>query len=118
MFRIDATVEDKQLAEILRALSNAKAQINSLTPVINAVMKNGEATAIVQGDINDMVIAHFKEQGKFNIAELRRFLRSIGRSPKSAASTAQRMVDNNLVSKSKKREKRERMRAQFDYSLA
>lgn len=87
LFRLEGFVPDKHVAFVLRMLGG-KVQHLHCAPVTNAVHKNGKLTAETSGKAADMAMAWLKKRKmqRFTVADIRQFMREIGRSELSAGS--------------------------------
>jgi len=89
MFRIEAFVEDKRLAEALRALTGIVRNQPSVMPVAN-LAEGSELKAATNGSLYSMFEA-FLDKSKaesLSPADIREWLKSCGRSVASASSVS------------------------------
>lgn len=96
MFRIEAFVDDKRLAEALRALSGIARGQPTVLPVIN-VREDG--TAATSGTLVAMFEAYLGKSKKTEITpdEIRAWLKSHGKSPASTAYLVKLAIQHHLL---------------------
>lgn len=87
MFKIEAFVEDKRLAEALRALAGLIRGQPSVVPVVNVEHhpKSGKLKAKTNGALLDMFAQHITDLKELRPADIKKFLKDSGRSPGSSA---------------------------------
>lgn len=87
LFRVTCFVEDKNLAKAMRALTGIARDVRS-EPVVNVEgRRNGKLAAATGGTVGEM-LAHWVVENKMaevTPAQVREFLKSVGRSPQSAS---------------------------------
>lgn len=101
MFRIEAYVEDKRLADALRALAGLVRGQPSVAPVANIEESNsGAPKAVSNGTTLAMFEQHVnrrKGDTPLTPADLRNWLKANGKSPLSASSLAMDAVKARLI---------------------
>jgi hypothetical protein len=104
MFKIEAFVEDKRLAEALRALAGLIRGQPSVVPVVNAVHHHGKVKAKSNGALLDMFSQHLTESklDNFNATKAKEFLKASGRSPSSSNYLLRQAVQAKLIKRSGK----------------
>jgi hypothetical protein len=100
MFRIEVFVEDKRLAEALRALAGIVRGQPAVTPVANVEEASGKPKAISNGTTLAMFekyIGTRKSEAPLSPDDLRNWMKANGKSPSSASSLAVSAVEAGLI---------------------
>ena len=104
MFRIECFVDDRRLAEALRALTGLAVGSPAVQPVVNAAKKNGAVVAAGRGDHPEMFLKYAKANklDKFAATAMREYCLSHGMAATSYSYLAKQLVKAGVIKKSGK----------------
>jgi hypothetical protein len=104
MFKIEVFVDDKKLAEALRALAGLALGQPSVVPVVNAEHSGGKIKAATNGSLLDMFHQHLTKTKtqSFRAADVKAFLKSVGKSEGSSNYLSQQAAKAGFAKKSGK----------------
>lgn len=104
MFRVEAFVDDKRLAQLLHNMAGVITGEPKIQPVVNAKVENGKAVAASSGDLCDLFTAYAKKHKitTFGTAEGRAFCKSVGKSENSYGYVIRKLFECKLVKKTGK----------------
>jgi len=101
MFRIEAFVDDKRLAEALRALTGLAVGSPAVQPVVNGAKKNGKVVAVSEGEIEDLFAKWVKSKRLTELTptDAKAFIKSIGRSTGSYTYFMRQLIKKGVLKK-------------------
>lgn len=101
MFRIEAFIDDKQLAQALRALAGLARGQPSVTPVVNVHTKGkGAPKAKTNGSLLDMFEQYVRTReagASLSPADIREWIKANGRQPSSMTYLATLAIKRRLL---------------------
>jgi hypothetical protein len=85
LFRIEAFVEDKNLARVKRLLTGLVRELRD-EPIVNATVKGNKLAARTNGSVLELFIKDLQanKTASFAVPYIKEFLQRIGRSPQSS----------------------------------
>jgi hypothetical protein len=96
-------VDDKKLADVLRALSGKVHSMDPPQPVINATVRGGKLSEATEGSLLSLFLAHIKKEKlkQVTLKDARRFLEGLGKSESSAGYVIKQAVMARALRRSK-----------------
>lgn len=103
MFKVEFFVEDKKLADSLRALAGLARGLPSVVPVVN--VEEGHPSGlkpVTNGALLEAFGHHIAKFDKFKPDDVREFLKSMGKSPGTAPYLVQKAMRARMLKRSGK----------------
>jgi hypothetical protein len=104
MFRVEAFVDDKRLAQLLHAMTGVITGAPTIQPVGNAAVSGGKVTAANSGELCDMFWAYAKKHKltTFKVNDMRNFCKTIGMAESSRGYVLKKLFACHAVKKTGK----------------